>query len=1640
MEAVVPIRFATVVRFAALPFVLAAVAVVASSASGGGGGGTTYFPGTPALAQITNGTAAAPWNLFQGDGPLNPFAVYPGATSGTDGDSPYPSGTVGSPGPLAGYCGSGANAAAAAGTPVRMPDGTTLPLAPAYFPHVVRNADGSLTGYFDYRPKDADEAIVAATSTDDGATWTYQGEALEQNPGYCPNSDINDDGQGHPNVITVGGVSRLYTLQRAAGDNVGVGMLVHTLTSTSANPLAGLPATEKVGVDPNDFASGPVSVGSTPVTINFTNPVNSGPEALVAGPFVDLTQTPAPTASSIITCTSVGAQSLGGCTTAATGGINVQAGDLIEQVLATISSDLPAAAPGTACGSGTLPCNVPPGPNTTTGDGGLTGFGLAVTNPNNLSLAILNADAPNRAYIDGVAVYCNQANAFPTNKIESCTTGPNGPTLTVHAGDPLTSDPIVPATAQQTSGLVAPDGIVGVLPTYPGAPVGSTVVMYTEKVLNYYDVGFTGGKAPIGPGSGDVITSTGKLSFTPFPSSLAAPINAGANTFFIGDSTTNTIVQVNCTGFTPPTTLTGCTAPGVTASDQVSKNSYIAAAGATTVPPSTLAQIGLGSAKNTQKLFKNNEDLTVLRVAYTTDGINFSTAGLANNGVISGNGTESGSSYDDLSNPSSTASPSSFNAYATPGTALATEMRFIGAAGTIVANPDGSYGLFLSGAWPTDGDSDAFDEIFYSSSSDGQHWTVPTTVVSTDYTFAASATPSSPLGVGAYYSGRAYGPSIVQNPDGTLTMVFAGYRLPSPAGTVGATYGTNSSSQYTIGANDPLLYRQILTDTLTSSTSPAVPTTTAVAATPPAAVTGQPVQLTATVTVNAPGVGTPTGTVSFTDELGPIPGCANRPLSDTATDTATCTTAFLAASHTVRATYSGDSNYATSNGQVPAPVAPATTATALGSSSSSVVSGAPVTYTATVSVVAPGVGTPTGTVSFTDGGNPILGCTSVPVTADVAVCPTIAGDTGSHAIAATYSGDSNFGSSTGNLAQAVGLGGTTTTLVSGPTSAVTGQQVAYTATVAIVSPATGTPTGTVAFTDGGQPLAGCDAVALTAPAPFTATCLVAPTTVGDHKIVASYSGSSNFGASSDHLTETVAPAATTTALQSSVSSPVFGQQVNLTATISVNAPGAGTPTGTVSFTDGGQPVPACQNLPVGTTLTAVCAVTPGAAGNHGFAAAYSGDAGFATSTGQLTVTVAPANTTTGLQSSLASPVPGQPVTLTATLSVNVPGAGTPTGTVAFADGGNPIATCGAVPVAGGTAVCATSFATAASHDLTAVYSGDGSFNGSNGELPQTVQQATTTTSVTPSSTSLTYGDHVVYTATVVASAPAVITPGGTVSFTDNGTPIAGCTAVTLTSVATCSTTIASAGAHHVVATYGGDANDNGSKGSLDEAAAKATLTVTANDATRLFGKPNPPLTATITGFLLGDSASVVNGSPSCTTTAAVTSPSGFYPITCGNGTLSAANYTFTFVPGTLTVTYSKTIVGDVKGPTVIAAGQVVAILGAHLHGPLTIQPGALVDIEAATVDGPVRADAPAAFRLCGSTVSGPLDVEQATGPVVVGNPPGCPGNTVSGPVKVDGGVDATVTGNGISGPLEVLKNTGTVVDRPNTVQGPAKLQ
>jgi len=68
----------------------------------------------------------------------------------------------------------------------------------------------------------------------------------------------------------------------------------------------------------------------------------------------------------------------------------------------------------------------------------------------------------------------------------------------------------------------------------------------------------------------------------------------------------------------------------------------------------------------------------------------------------------------------------------------------------------------------------------------------------------------------------------------------------------------------------------------------------------------------------------------------------------------------------------------------------------------------------------------------------------------------------------------------------------------------------------------------------------------------------------------SYNGSTDFNTStSGVLAQTVNKATTKTTLVSSHNPSVFGQSVTFTATVAAVAPGSGTPTGTVTFKNGG---------------------------------------------------------------------------------------------------------------------------------------------------------------------------------------------------------------------------------------------------------------------------------------------------------------------------------------------------------------------------------------------------------------------------------------------------------------------------------------
>jgi hypothetical protein len=139
-------------------------------------------------------------------------------------------------------------------------------MQPYYFP-VVTGRGKHLQGYFDWRPKDIDEAVAAAFSDDRGQTWTFQQKVLELRT-TCPNQaqkdpdgdkddpvqpnnsdNGDDDGQGHQFVITIAGHTYLYTLTRSVGhidvDDLGI----HELFPRPGLPLNGAPLVNDAPTD-----------------------------------------------------------------------------------------------------------------------------------------------------------------------------------------------------------------------------------------------------------------------------------------------------------------------------------------------------------------------------------------------------------------------------------------------------------------------------------------------------------------------------------------------------------------------------------------------------------------------------------------------------------------------------------------------------------------------------------------------------------------------------------------------------------------------------------------------------------------------------------------------------------------------------------------------------------------------------------------------------------------------------------------------------------------------------------------------------------------------------------------------------------------------------------------------------------------------------------------------------------------------------------------------------------------------------------------------------------------------------------------------------------------------------------------------
>ncbi|WP_033819981.1 Ig-like domain-containing protein, partial [Kitasatospora sp. MBT63] len=387
-------------------------------------------------------------------------------------------------------------------------------------------------------------------------------------------------------------------------------------------------------------------------------------------------------------------------------------------------------------------------------------------------------------------------------------------------------------------------------------------------------------------------------------------------------------------------------------------------------------------------------------------------------------------------------------------------------------------------------------------------------------------------------------------------------------------------------------------------------TKTVIAADPQNPSTGHPV--TYTVTVTAPTGLVPDGeTVTLTDTVPHHATTSQNEKLTKSTDPATpdqATATFvldqpITGTHTITATYDGNTNLNNSNDTLTQPIDLATTHTTVTSPGNPAEAGKPITYT--VHVTSPTGYLPEGGISLTD--TPPNG-TTITRTATLTKNPdptqpneaiaTVTLDNpapGSHTITAHYGPTNLFAASDSDpLTQHI-QAATTTTLASSLNPAAPGQDITFTATV------TGPgdkPGGTVTFTDGDTQLG--DPIPLKADGTAT-TPATKFTTNGDHTITATYTGNDTYnGGSSQTLTQHIADPTTTLTLKADPGTG--GTTTTLTATTTGNL--ATPPTGTVTFTDG--------DTPLGdTTLTdgtAILTYHPTTSGTHHLTATYTGNA------------------------------------------------------------------------------------------------------------------------------------------------------------------------------------------------------------------------------------------------------------------------------------------------------------------------------------------------------------------------------------------------------------------------------------------------
>jgi subtilase family serine protease len=366
-----------------------------------------------------------------------------------------------------------------------------------------------------------------------------------------------------------------------------------------------------------------------------------------------------------------------------------------------------------------------------------------------------------------------------------------------------------------------------------------------------------------------------------------------------------------------------------------------------------------------------------------------------------------------------------------------------------------------------------------------------------------------------------------------------------------------------------------------------------------------------------------------------------------------------------------------------------------------------------------------------------------------------------------------------------------------------------------------TPGGTVTFINSSNSaaLAGASTVALNSSGTASMSLALnnAFSTTGSYNLGVQYNGDTNYygPVASQPVTVTTEKSSIVLTVVPSTSSSTPGATIPVTANFAVsstNGPPAGSlsPAGLVTLNVNGTPTYTTQaGAANGITSATFSVVVPsGTLTSLSLQAVYAGDANYSASTSsQVTITVAKNPTTLVITPATLTPTAGTSLLVTAAITATGSGSIQPTGTVTFTLDG--VSQPAATVTAGSPSTASITLPpiSAGSHTLVGAYSGDSNFASSTSSTVTLVAaKGATVTTVTASPAVLAAGVTETLTAAIAPLNAVTGTLTGTVSFYDGGATLLGTATVSSNTATLTGVTLANSVSHSITAIYSGDTN------------------------------------------------------------------------------------------------------------------------------------------------------------------------------------------------------------------------------------------